>query len=162
MKIRRTEEKDIDIIMNIYETARKFMKENGNGTQWGDSFPTRELIEGDVLKDGYVVIDDKDILGVFVLNENTHELAYDRITGAWLNDKPYAVIHRLTTGGTHKGVGQFILDWCFNKFNNIRIDTHENNIPMKNLLIKNGYVYCGKIYYVGYGERVAFQKINLE
>lgn len=164
MEVRRTREKDIDRVMNIYEIARKFMAENGNPTQWGNSFPELELIENDVKKDGYVIIEDNQVVGVFVLKENHHELAYDDIDGKWLNDKPYAVIHRCASDGIHKGVGKFLLDWCFNKCDNIRIDTHENNIPMQNLLAKNGYKYCGKIYYTAkdygkdYGERLAYQR----
>lgn len=164
MKVRRTQEKDIESVMNIYAKARRFMKENGNPTQWGDDFPNIELIKADVQKDGYVVINNGKIVGVFVLEENAHEPAYSVIDGMWLNDKPYAVIHRCATGGIHRGVGQFVFEWCFNKFNNIRIDTHEDNIPMKNLLDKNGYKYCGKIYYTAkdygkdYGERIAYHK----
>lgn len=158
MEIRRTQEKDLKEIINIYETAREFMASNGNPTQWGNNFPNIELIKGDVQKDGYVVIQDNQVIGVFVFTENAHEEAYYDIDGEWLNDKPYAVIHRCATGGTHKGVGQFLLEWCFNKFGNIRIDTHKNNIPMRNLLNKNGYKYCGKIYYKDHGERIAFQK----
>ena len=164
MKIRRTEKKDIDVIMNIYERAKKFMAENGNKTQWGGSYPDIKLVEIDVEKDGYVIVEDDQIIGVFVLEENAKEPAYRNIDGAWLNDKPYAAIHRCASSGTNKGVGQFLLDWCFNKVDNICIDTHEDNIPMKNLLNKNGYTYCGKIHYtaedygIDYGERIAFQK----
>lgn len=160
MLVRRSQEKDINAIMKMYEKSRKYMKENGNPTQWGDTFPSLELVKKDILKDGYVVIENVQIIGVFVLEENAHEHAYEVIDGNWLNEKPYAVIHRLATGGTHKGVGKFILEWCFKKFNNIRIDTHEDNIPMKNLLYKNGYKYCGKICYKDHGERIAYQKYD--
>ena len=79
MEVRRTQKEDIEAVMNIYETARTFMLENGNPTQWDNSYPN--------------------------------------------------------------------------------IDTHENNTPMRNLLIKNGYKYCGKIQLSGgFGERMAFQK----
>ena len=164
MEVRRTQEKDVDIIMDIYSRARKFMAKNGNLTQWPNSYPNIELVKSDVEKDGYVVIENEQVIGVFVLEENANEPAYNTIEGAWLNDKPYSAIHRCATGGTVKGVGQFLLDWCFNKCDNIRVDTHEDNIPMKNLLNKNGYKYCGKVYYTAkdygedYGERIAFQK----
>lgn len=164
MEVRRTQEKDIDSVMDIYAKSRKFMKENGNPTQWGNNFPNIELVKYDVERNGYVIVKNGEILGVFVLEENAHEPAYDSNDGIWLNDKPYAVIHRCATGVIHKGIGQFILEWCFNKFNNIRIDTHEDNIPMRNLLDKNGYKYCGKVYYIAkyygkdYGERFAYQK----
>lgn len=159
MEIRRTQKKDIQKVMEIYEESRNFMYKNGNQTQWPSSYPSRELIEGDVEKDGYVVVDGDEILGVFVLSGT--EEAYNVIDGAWLNDKPYRTVHRLASGGTRSGVGRFALEWCFNKAGNVRIDTHEDNTPMRKLLEKNGYKYCGKIVYENYGERLAFQKIKV-
>jgi L-amino acid N-acyltransferase YncA len=35
MKIRKTTEKDIERVMDIYAYARKFMAEHGNPNQWG-------------------------------------------------------------------------------------------------------------------------------
>ena len=43
--------------------------------------------------------------------------------------------------------------------NSIRIDTHEENLPMQNLLKKNNYEYCGIIYLEDKSERLAFEKI---
>ena len=42
---------------------------------------------------------------------------------------------------------------------NIRIDTHEDNFKMRNLIEKNGYSYCGKIFLTNGDLRVAYQKI---
>jgi hypothetical protein len=159
MEVRRSLFADIPRILEIYSESKKFMAQNGNPTQWPEGYPSPELVEADVAENGYVVIDGGEIVGVFVFAENTDEAAYNNIDGAWENDEPYAVIHRCATGGTRGGVGRFILDWCFNKFSNIRVDTHESNVPMKSLLEKTGYHYCGKIWYEGYGERLAFQRV---
>ena len=40
----------------------------------------------------------------------------------------------------------------------IKVDTHENNIPMQSLLKKNGFEYCGVVYLEDGGKRVAFEK----
>ena len=53
MKVRRAQEKDVDVIMDIYSKARKFMVENGNPTQWPNNYPSIELVKSDVEKDGY-------------------------------------------------------------------------------------------------------------
>ena len=45
-----------------------------------------------------------------------------------------------------------------NKVNSLKVDTHEENIPMQNLLKKNGFKYCGIIYLEDGGKRVAFEK----
>lgn len=135
------------------------MAANGNPTQWGDSSPPVENVMSDAENNGYVVIEDGRIIGVFYFEENAHEPAYDSIEGSWINDEAYAVVHRCAVIENTRGIGQLILDWCFGRYNNIRIDTHEDNTPMKNLLSKNGYVYCGKVMYNKVnGERIAYQK----
>ena len=45
MIIRKARPSDWDDIMEIYTRARQFMKEAGNPTQWGDSYPARETLE---------------------------------------------------------------------------------------------------------------------
>ena len=47
MNIRLSEEKDLEAILGIYAYARKIMRENGNPTQWGDSYPEKEVVEED-------------------------------------------------------------------------------------------------------------------
>ena len=78
--------------------------------------------------------------------------------GQWKNDAPYGVVHRITSSGKVKGAASFCLDWAFSQCGNLKIDTHENNVVMQNLLKKNGFTYCGRIYVDDGGERLAFQK----
>ena len=159
MLVRRTEEKDIPAVMSIYDVAKRFMVESGNPNQWIDGYPSLELIRSDIKNDGYVITDNDIIVGVFVFEENAKEKAYDIIEGKWLNHKPYAVIHRCASISNRKGIGQFMLDWCFEKFPNVRVDTHKDNLPMKHLLEKNGYTYCGIVtYHHNHGKRMAYQK----
>ncbi|WP_455539180.1 hypothetical protein [Terrisporobacter sp.] len=44
------------------------------------------------------------------------------------------------------------------KVHSIKIDTHEKNISMQNLLKKNNFEYCGIVYLEDGGKRVAFEK----
>ena len=74
------------------------------------------------------------------------EPTYSEIDGNWLNEEKYATIHRVASDGSHKGVLCNIINWCFSKFENLRCDTHENNIPMQNALEKNGFIRCGDVY----------------
>ena len=80
--------------------------------------------------------------------------------GAWLSDAPYGVVHRIASGRAVKGAASFCLEWAFGQTGNIRIDTHENNIPMQNMLKKNGFRYCGRIYLENGEPRIAFQKVQ--
>ena len=71
------------------------------------------------------------------------------------------MIHRIASRQRIGHVGQSILDYCFTKINNIRIDTHKDNIPMQNMLKKNGFVYVGVIELISIQEsRLAFQAVK--
>ena len=39
---------DLPQILKIYAHARAVMKESGNPTQWGDSYPPQEMLEEDI------------------------------------------------------------------------------------------------------------------
>ena len=60
--------------------------------------------------------------------------------------------------GKTKGVGSFCINWAFEKCGNMKIDTHADNKPMQNLLLKLGFKKCGIIYIADGSQRVAFQK----
>ena len=146
MKIRPATHADLNEILNIYERARAFMREHGNPDQWGDSYPSKELILSD-LEDGhlYLVVDDENVsAGVFsCFPEGDPD--YDVIDGAWLNDEPYVAIHRIASAGTHKGIFSCILDYCLTISSNVKIDTHTQNTVMQAVLAKHGFKKCGSI-----------------
>ena len=99
-----------------------------------------------------------DILGVFYYAQEedpTYATMYD---GAWINENPYAVIHRIATIRGRKGVGSFCINWCLDQYANVRIDTHETNTAMINVLNKLGFTPCGKIIIDDGTERIGFQK----
>ncbi|MCM3634238.1 GNAT family N-acetyltransferase [Paenibacillus camelliae] len=161
MQIRKAALGDIDIIMSIYDYARSFMKEQGNPDQWGDDYPERVLIEDDISQEKlYVCIDEEKVVGVFYYAQE-EDPTYEVIKGgAWLNNEPYGVIHRIASAEGSRGVATFCLDWAFEHTGNIRIDTHVQNIPMQSLLKKLGYVYCGEIVLDDGTSRIAFQKVR--
>lgn len=159
MQIRHTGLEDFDTVLALYEDARRFMAQNGNPNQWTDGYPGRDQLEADLAAGGsYVCTDGEKIVGTFFFLVG-EEPAYRRIEGGqWLNDRPYGVVHRITSAAGTKGVASFCLDWCFSQWGNIRIDTHRDNVPMQRALAKNGYQPCGTIYLADGSERIAFQK----
>ena len=105
MEIRPTEIKDLPLVMEIYDYARAFMRATGNTTQWIDGYPSEALIRREIEEShSFACIDEQgEILGTFcfILGEDpTYQQIYE---GAWLNDEPYGVIHRLATNGKQKG-----------------------------------------------------------
>lgn len=86
------------------------------------------------------------------------EPAYRKIyDGAWLNEEPYAVIHRLGVSSHRGGVCSFCIQWCYAQHPNLRVDTHRVNRPMQGCLKKNGFTCCGIVYLADGSERLAYQ-----
>ena len=150
MEIRKATERDLERIMDIYAIARSFMAEHGNPNQWGPThWPPEDLIRRDIAAgDSYVCVHEGRVVGVFYfVHGRDIEPTYARITdGAWLNDTPYGVVHRIAADGSVKGVGAFCIDWAFQQCGHLRIDTHGDNSVMQRLLQKLGFTHCGTIY----------------
>ena len=161
MEIRKANMSELDEIMGIFAYARRFMAETGNPNQWGLTKPTREMVEEDIrLGRSYVCVESGKIAASFfyqVGEDPTYVKIYD---GAWKNEEPYGVVHRIASAGTVKGAGSFCLNWAFEQCGNLKIDTHRDNVVMQNTLKKNGFDYCGIIYLEDGDERLAYQKIG--
>ena len=159
MNIRKATYEDLDRIMAIYENARTFMRENGNPDQWGDSYPSRELIINDIKESCCHVCElQGEPVGVFYYKKGEDPTYRKIYEGEWINNAPYAVIHRIAVATHCRGVASFCFDRCFELCPNIRIDTHRNNLPMQRSLAKNGFTRCGIIYLEDGSERIAYQK----
>lgn len=157
MEIRKAKKQDLADIMKIYEKARYFMKQNGNSEQWGEVYPPLELVEQGMDKT-YLCIENDQIACVFYYAAEEDE-EYRKINGRWLNDEPYAVVHRVASTGTVKGAAAYCLDWAYAQNPNIRMDTYIDNIPMQKLLEKCGFAYCGSFERLGMTGWMAYHKV---
>lgn len=147
-------------IMAIYGKARAFMAQNGNPDQWGNVYPPEEMIRQDILNEKcYVNLKDGIIRAVFYFAVEA-DPTYDYIEGAWLNDAPYGVIHRVAVGENGRGTAAECFAYACERCENLRIDTHEKNIPMQKCLVKNGFVPCGTIYWENGDPGIAYQKVK--
>ena len=146
-------------IMAIYEKARVFMVQTGNPNQWGNHYPSEAMIRQDILNEKcYVNLKDEEIAAVFYF-ATEEDPTYTHIDGTWLNDQPYGVIHRIAVGKSGKGIAAECFAFAAARCRNIRIDTHEDNIPMQRCLAKHGFVRCGTIYLEDGDPRIAYQKV---
>lgn len=161
MEIRNTKLEELDKVMEIYANARIFMAEHENPTQWKDNWPPRDLIEQDILAGKhYVCVDKTQIAAVFYFAKETDPTYAKIYDGAWQNEEPYGVVHRIASSGITKGAGSFVINWAGRQCKNLRIDTHEDNYVMQNMLQKCGCVRCGTIYLENGESRIAFQKVS--
>lgn len=161
MLIRKTVEADLIQIEEIYKNAKRFMKESGNPNQWNSDKPNSETAREDMNNGvGYVAEDNGKIVAVFMFSSKEDPTYLKIYQGNWLNNEPYGVIHRIAVLEQGKGIIDFCINHCFCKCQNLRIDTHRDNLPMQRALIKRGFKYCGIIYLQNGEERLAYQKIQ--
>lgn len=160
MKVRLAEERDLPVILRIYDRARRFMAENGNPTQWPATYPGASLLRQDI-EEGhlYVITDAESVHGVFsfvVGPDHTYNLIEN---GAWHSDAEYGTIHRIAGDGIG-GIFNTCLDYCKTRTNYLRIDTHEDNKIMQHVVTKNGFRPCGIIYADNGTPRIAFDRME--
>jgi RimJ/RimL family protein N-acetyltransferase len=157
MQVQKATLDQIDEILRIYEGARAFMRENGNPSQWQGGYPYPDVVKDDIEKSQlYVLCEGAELYGVFAfIKEDDPD--YARIDGAWLNSRPYAAIHRVASAGKRTGIVAACVEYCLTQINNLKIDTHEDNIPMQKSLERIGFSRCGKVNIARAGERIAYQ-----
>ena len=159
MIIRKTRLEDIPAADLIYKNAKDFMRERGNPTQWSGDYPNGNVARDDIDKEiGYVCEDEGEVVAVFAFcigDDPTYREIYD---GRWLDDEPYAYIHRIAVKYHGRGIVDFCFSECFKLYPNLKIDTHEDNLPMQRVLVRNGFSHCGTIYVADGTPRMAFQK----
>ena len=155
--IRKATLEDMPVLLEIYDRARKFMASTGNVNQWTNGYPSQEILAEDIAKNEMYVLEDEDgIQASFVFYWGIAP-CYNKIyDGQWLNDEPYGVIHRIATRGLKKHMADIILEYCSSKINNIRMDTHIDNKPMQNFMLKHGFKHVGTIYLKNGQSRLAF------
>lgn len=161
--IRLARLKDKKEVLKIYKDAQQFIK-TYNSPQWQDGYPNKKSFLHDI-KNKQIYVNEIDGLIVGVATILDYEPTYEVIDGAWLNNEPYKVIHRIATkiDCLGKGYAADFLDYIYKnlKCENIRIDTHKLNEPMIRFLEKNGFLYCGIIYLNQPHDkiRLAYQKV---
>lgn len=160
LMIRRANKNDLISIMPIYDAAKAKMRADGNMHQWSDKYPDEETLLSDIARgELYIACAGDEIYGVFMLSFSGEE-TYKEIQGAWLNDEPYAVIHRIASLSKGRSLLKDAIDFAFASTENIRIDTHEDNNIMRTLLNKLGFLYTGIIHLKNGDERRAYQLIK--
>ena len=158
MNIRNATVADIPEIMRICDSARNYMRANGNKAQWINGYPSEELWRDDIAKKQCFVCEEKNHLCAafaFILGEDP---TYQYIeNGQWKNDLPYGTIHRLGSDGTCSGIMEKCKAFALSHISELRADTHEDNKTMQSVLERNGFEKCGIIYIEDGSPRIAYQ-----
>ena len=152
LKVRNAEANEIEIIMSIYRSAQDFMIASGNPNQWGPTnWPPMDLLRQDIADgNSYVCEHDGRVVGTFfyIYGHDIEPTYREIMDGAWRDDEPFGVVHRLAGDGSVRGIGEFCLNWAFDQSGHLRVDTHTDNVVMQKLLEKLGFRHMGTIYVV--------------
>ena len=168
MEIRRTEREMLPEIGRIYEACRQVMHSRGL-QQWLNGYPAVSDIEADMAKgESYMLTDGDRAVGCAAILLNG-EPTYAVIEGKWLTDGRYGTIHRVAVDPEYhsKGIGaEFIrgLAGIVEEAGlpSVRIDTHENNRPMRRTLLSLGFTECGIIHLADGAPRIAYERVFRE
>lgn len=166
MEFRKSIKSDVSRIMEIIKQAQEYFKLQGID-QWQNNYPNNEVINNDIDNgQSYVMLKNNNIVATTVVSFESEKSYENIIDGKWLTNEKYGVIHRIAVDINYKGLGlaheiiKYAEELCINNnIHSIRVDTHEENIPIQNLLKKNNFKYCGIIFLEDGGKRIAFEKI---
>ncbi len=164
MLFRKAITTDIERTWQIILQAKERMRLRGS-RQWQDGYPFLENITSDIEKGyGYVLCQDNSVIAYAAVIFGD-EPAYGSITGNWLSDQSYVVVHRLAVADemTQRGIASLFMEKVeeLSRQNNIfsfRVDTNFDNQYMQKILVKLGFSYCGDIIYEG-DSRMAYEKL---
>ena len=151
---------DLETILDIYEEARVFMRQNGNPSQWRNGYPSKGRVTDDIKENCLFVIQrESKPCGVFFFKVGEDPTYRYVENGKWLSDTEYGVIHRIAGRTKEKGIFAEALEFCQGKITHLRIDTHKDNSIMQHALAKYGFTPCGTIYVADGTPRIAYERL---
>ena len=163
MDIRKARPCEAEICYSFINDARAYHAKLGF-VQWHEGYPVLQTIMDDInTGTGYALVNKSDEpVGYccFVVGE---EPAYKVIDGKWLNDNPYAVVHRMAFSKNIRGKGACgeAMDLLKKTalslgIKTIRVDTQAENKVMQHILEREGFEHCGCVQFDG-APKLAYQ-----
>lgn len=121
--------------------------------QWGEYYPTLEIIQDDIESELLYIIKENDtVLGIITLNEEQPS-EWGGINWSTQEGRPL-MIHRLAVNPKwqKRGVGRRLLDFAekyaiCNEYTSIRLDAYSGNPRALKLYEKHKYKRMGQVYF---------------
>ena len=159
-KIETANREDLPRILEIYAFAREFMAKTGNPNQWGTTHPPKAQLEADIAGQRlYVVKGEGLVRGVFYFAMEEDPTYIEIFDGAWGENSPYGVIHRIASDGSG-GIVKAAVEFALGHIRHLRIDTHADNYVMQRSVEKAGFTRRGIIYIADGTARIAYDLIK--
>ena len=154
MNIRIAEANDIEKILSVLESGRKFLKSQGL-SQWQGGYGPGPHVQRDIANHwGYVLVSEENLIcGYAALVEGVDE-CYENIKGgSWDHShEKYISIHAVAIDADFRGKGfaevfmhRLIETAQSMGYRDIRIDTHPLNEIMQKVILRAGFVYRGMV-----------------
>lgn len=160
--IRKAEYDDLPRILEVYASARQYMRSHGNTVQWAGQDAPEGKLEDDIRQGQLYVLDEDGIRAVFAFRIGP-DPGYAVIEGGtWRSDTAYGTLHRLAGDGTRPGVVAQVFDWMTARSTHLRVDTHQSNLTMQKAVERCGFQYRGTIYVPDGTPRLAYDWIEEE
>jgi len=166
--IRPARTADLDAILRIVESGRKFLEEQDLPQWQAGTGPSRAGIESYIQRQiGYVLMVEGQVVGYAALvpsPDGAPPLTEGKYEGVHDN---YAAIHQVAIDTAYRGrglAGQFMRDMVtvagILGYQDIRIDTHRGNVIMQKIILGTGFTYRGVMHLpIPNGERLAYQML---
>lgn len=155
---------DTEAVTAIYDGAKKILRDSGI-PQWQGPVPGEASFREDVKKGAAYVVEDcgKVIATIQIIDDEPYYAKVEN--GAWRDGNALVAHHVAVSNECRKhGVALFMLENVeliakrIGK-TSLRLDTHELNHRMRNLLEKCGFVNVGYVHMPNGDPRLAYEKI---
>ena len=156
LSVRPGQAGDVARLAEIYAAARRYMRANGNFSQWSDSYPSAATARADIAEGWcHVVEAGGRVVGTFCLM-TAAEPTYSALEDA--ADVPYVTIHRIASDGSAGGIFEAAMRYVRSMYGcDIRIDTHADNRLMLDAIRRQGFSFAGEITLADGSPRLAFR-----
>ncbi len=154
MIVKLCETNDISEVGKFYDKVVLYLCETTNYPKWEYKVYPSELSVREKVSENqqYVCMDEDNIVGAFVLNDDPQGKYENADWTVELVQGEYMVCHTLATSPTEqgKGIGKQMVEFCIQYakdkgYKAIRLDVVPDNIPARRLYEKCGFRYVGDV-----------------
>jgi len=154
MEISLAKPEQLPELVRLYTACMRAMRAAGI-EQWGEDYPTADIIKQDVDRGEMHVLGEQNgaIVAAICLNEDQNEL-YSTVE--WTDAAPVLVVHRLCVAPERQrnGIAARMMDFAEERawqegYAGIRLDTYSGNPPAVRLYERRGYRRTGEVFFRG-------------
>lgn len=156
MKIRLSVPEDLPRLEEIYSAARRYMRSQGNLSQWSDTYPSALSARLDMER-GWCHVIEKDgkVVATFCLMTDP-EPTYSALDEALT--VPYVTLHRVASDSSASGILSAAVRYAVARHHcDVRIDTHADNAPMLKAILRQRFEPTGPITLADGSPRLSFR-----